>query len=170
MALSVGSVSLGIRIDRTSGQVGGIGFTVRKQELQTGKVECGSEDKLCPLCILMEECKSFWGSSDSTWTCKNVQELVFKNCPITSSDTGICCNFLTMAFETLNQAPSYYFFNFLLCLSLLPYTWETLVTGYFPKDAILFPAQAVSTCRVSSLKPLPPFLHRAVFLSSLHFC
>lgn len=59
MALSVGSVSLGIRIDRTSGQVGGIGFTVRKQELQTGKVECGSEDKLCSLCILLEECKSF---------------------------------------------------------------------------------------------------------------
>lgn len=59
MILSVGSVSLGIQIDRTSGQVGGTRFTVREQRLQTGEGECGSEDKLCPLCILMEECKSF---------------------------------------------------------------------------------------------------------------
>lgn len=59
MVLSVGSVSLSKRIRRSSGHIGKARFTVREQRLHTEEGMCGSQDKLCSLCILMEEYKSF---------------------------------------------------------------------------------------------------------------
>lgn len=74
MVLSVGSVSLGIWIDRTSRQVGGTGLTVRKQGSQTGWGSVAVGISFDDVQTLPEHVKMS-------------QELLCRNCPIASSHT-----------------------------------------------------------------------------------